>query len=172
MQTAYEQNNFEEYESKKKQLINTIKSMAKDIKEKYINPPVTTNFAVMFLPVEGLYAEVVKLGLVDELRAKHSITVAGPTTMAALLNSLQMGFKTLAIEKRSSEIWNTLSVFKMEFNKFVELLAKTQKKIDEASNTLDFATKKTRTIQKKLKDVADIDVGSQVEFDAEDLIDF
>ena len=98
--------------------------------------------------------------------------ICGPTTLTALLNSLQMGFKTLAIEKRSSEIWNTLSVFKMEFNKFVDLLAKTQKKIDEASNTLDFATKKTKTIQKKLKDVADIDVGSQLEFDAEDLIDF
>ena len=83
-----------------------------------------------------------------------------------------MGFKTLAIEKRSSEIWNTLSVFKMEFNKFVELLAKTQKKIDEASTTLDFATKKTKTIQKKLKDVADIDTQSNIEFSAEDLIDF
>ena len=108
------------------------------------------------------------------LQHKYKIMVCGPTTLTALLNSLQMGFKTLAIEKRSSEIWNTLSVFKLEFNKFVDLLSKTQKKIDEASSTLDFATKKTKTIQRKLKDVADIDQSKegQISFDTDDLIDF
>lgn len=170
---ASERNDMREVEVQTKNLEARIKEEAKNICEKYISVPTTTDFAVMYLPVEGLYAEVIRRpALCEFLQHKYKIMICGPTTLTALLNSLQMGFKTLAIEKRSSEIWNTLSVFKMEFNKFVELLAKTQKKIDEASNTLDFATKKTRTIQKKLKDVADIDVGSQVEFDAEDLIDF
>ena len=155
MQTAYEQNNFEEYETKKKQLINTIKSMAKDIKEKYINPPVTTNFAVMFLPVEGLYAEVVKLGLVDELRSKYSITVAGPTTMAALLNSLQMGFQTLAIQKKSNEVWSILGAVKNEFAKFGSIIEGIQKKLNGASNDLDqLLGVRTRAIDRSLRNVA------------------
>ena len=126
----------------------------------------------MYLPIEGLYAEVIRRpALLDILQHKYKIMVCGPTTLTALLNSLQMGFKTLAIEKRSSEIWNTLSVFKSEFTKFVDLLSKTQKKIDEASSTLDYATKKTKTIERKLKDVADIDSstvsgedGGQIDF--------
>ena len=163
MQTAYEQNNFEEYESKKKQLINTIKSMAKDIKEKYINPPVTTNFAVMFLPVEGLYAEVVKLGLVDELRAKHSITVAGPTTMAALLNSLQMGFQTLAIQKKSNEVWNILGAVKNEFAKFGGIIEGIQKKLNGASNDLDqLLGVRTRAIDRSLRNVTNMADGNKL----------
>ena len=159
--TASEQNNVQEIEIQIKNLENRIKEEAKSIYEKYISPPTTTDFAVMYLPVEGLYAEVIRRpALCEILQHKYKIMVCGPTTLTALLNSLQMGFKTLAIEKRSSEIWNTLSIFKMEFNKFVELLSKTQKKIDEASNTLESATKKTKTIQKKLKDVADIDTSS------------
>ena len=159
--SASEQNNVQEIELQIKNLENRIKEEAKSIYEKYISPPTTTDFAVMYLPVEGLYAEVIRRpALCEILQHKYKIMVCGPTTLTALLNSLQMGFKTLAIEKRSSEIWNTLSIFKMEFNKFVDLLSKTQKKIDEASNTLESATKKTKTIQKKLKDVADIDTSS------------
>lgn len=154
MQTAYEQNNFEEFESKKKQLINTIKSMAKDIKEKYINPPKTTNFAVMFLPIEGLYAEVVKLGLIEELRTKYSITVTGPTTMAALLNSLQMGFQTLAIQKKSNEVWTILGAVKSEFSKFGEIIEKIQKKLNGANSDLDeLLGKRTRAIDRSLRSV-------------------
>ncbi len=173
--SASEKNDVQEMEIQLKNLEIRIKEEAKSICEKYIEPPTTTDFAVMYLPVEGLYAEVIRRpALVETLQHKYKIMVCGPTTLTALLNSLQMGFKTLAIEKRSSEIWNTLSVFKMEFNKFVDLLAKTQKKIDEASSTLDFATKKTKTIQRKLKDVADIDDESKIidSTDSTDLIDF
>ena len=168
--SAVEQNDVDEIDRQIKNLETRIKDEAKSISEKYICPPVTTDFAVMYLPVEGLYAEVVRRpALVDILQHKYKIMVCGPTTITALLSSLQMGFKTLAIEKRSSEIWNTLSVFKAEFNKFVDLLSKTQKKIEEASTSLEFATKKTKTIQRKLKDVADIDYTEQqsVEFDEE-----
>ena len=170
--SASEQNNLQEVEIQSRNLEQRIKDEAKSISEKYICPPQTTDFAVMYLPVEGLYAEVIrKPALCETLQHKYKVMVCGPTTLTALLNSLQMGFKTLAIEKRSSEIWNTLSVFKMEFSKFVDLLSKTQKKIDEASDTLEFATKKTRTIQKKLKDVADIEQTS-IETTTDDLLDF
>ncbi len=170
--SASEQNNLQEVEIQSRNLEQRIKDEAKSIAEKYICPPQTTDFAVMYLPVEGLYAEVIrKPALCETLQHKYKVMVCGPTTLTALLNSLQMGFKTLAIEKRSSEIWNTLSVFKMEFSKFVDLLSKTQKKIDEASDTLEFATKKTRTIQKKLKDVADIEQTS-IETTTDDLLDF
>ena len=169
---ASEENNIKEVEIQTKNLENRIKEEAKNISEKYISVPTTTDFAVMYLPVEGLYAEVIRRpALCEYLQHKYKIMVCGPTTLTALLNSLQMGFKTLAIEKRSSEIWNTLSIFKMEFNKFVDLLAKTQKKIDEASTTLDFATKRTKTIQKKLKDVADV-TEDKLTFDETDLINF
>ena len=172
--TASDNNDVTEMEVQMKKLEDRIKEEAKSICEKYINPPTTTDFAVMYLPIEGLYAEVMRRpALCETLQHKYKIMVCGPTTLTALLNSLQMGFKTLAIEKRSSEIWNTLSVFKLEFNKFVDLLSKTQKKIDEASNTLEFATKKTKTIQRKLKDVADIDPEpTQIQTSYDDLIDF
>ena len=170
--SAIEQNKISEIEAQTKNLENRIKEEARAISTKYIDPPLTTDFAVMYLPIEGLYAEVIRRpALLDILQHKYKIMVCGPTTLTALLNSLQMGFKTLAIEKRSSEIWNTLSVFKSEFTKFVDLLSKTQKKIDEASSTLDYATKKTKTIERKLKDVADIDSstvsgeeGGQIDF--------
>lgn len=135
-----------------------VKEEAKRINEKYIFVPKTTDFAVMYLPIEGLYAEVLRMpGLTEMLQQTYKIVVCGPTTLSALLNSLQLGFKSLTIEKRSSEVWNLLSVFKREFSKFVELLAKTQKKLDEASNTIEFATKRSRTIERKLKDVATLD---------------
>ena len=134
-----------------------IKAEAKYIKEKYLDPPHTTDFGIMFLPVEGLYAEVLRRpGLCDNLQREHRIVVAGPTTLAALLNSLQMGFRTLAIEKRSSEVWELLGMVKTEFGKFGDVLAKTKKKLQEASNTLNQAEVRTRAIERKLRDVQEI----------------
>lgn len=156
--TASEEGDKDEVEIQSKNIEKRIKEEAKKICEKYIDVPKTTDFAVLYLPVEGLYAEVTRRpALVETLQQQYRILICGPSTLTALLNSLQMGFKTLAIEKRSSEIWQLLGVFKQEFSKFVELLGKTQKKIDEASNTIEDATKKTKTIQRKLKDVVDID---------------
>lgn len=141
-----------------KALDRRIKDEAKKICEKYIFPPLTTEFAIMYLPLEGLYSEVIKkTGLIEELQRDYRIIVCGPTTLSALLNSLQMGFQTLAIEKRSSEIWSLLSTFKKEFVTFVDLLTKTQKEIDKASGTLDDATKKTQKIQKQLNKVILLD---------------
>lgn len=137
-----------------KALEKRIKEEAKKINEKYIVVPKTTDFAIMYLPLEGLYGEVIKhTGLIEQLQRDYRIIICGPTTLSALLNSLQMGFQTLAIEKRSSEIWSLLSTFKKEFVTFVDLLTKTQKKIDEASGTINDATKKTQTIQKQLNKV-------------------
>lgn len=155
---ASESGDLKEVESQSKSLERRIKEEAKKIKEKYIKLPKTTDFAVMYLPIEGLYAEVAKnLGLCELLQRDYKVLVCGPNTITALLNSLQMGFKTLAIEKRSSEIWKMLGVFKQEFNTFVKYLDETQKKLDEASNKIESATKKSRTIQKKLKSVADVE---------------
>lgn len=152
---ASEEKDIKEVEVQSKNLERRIKDEAKKIKEKYICLPKTTDFGVMYLPVEGLYAEVLrKSDLIDTIQREYKILICGPTTLTALLNSLQMGFKTVAIEKRSSEIWNMLGVFKQEFVKFVELLSKTRKKLDEASDTIDFATKKTKTIERKLKEVS------------------
>lgn len=137
-----------------KALENRIKAEAKSIHAKYIDPPHTTDFGILFLPIEGLYAEVLRRpGLCDQLQRDYKVVITGPTTLAALLNSLQMGFRTLAIEKRSSEVWNLLGAVKTEFGKFVEILEKTQKKLQEASNTIETATKKSRTIERKLKTV-------------------
>ncbi len=134
-----------------------IKLEARYIKEKYIDPPNTTDFGIMFLPVEGLYAEVLRRpGLCDVLQRDFRIVVTGPTTLAALLNSLQMGFRTLAIEKRSSEVWELLGVVKTEFGKFGNVLAKTKKKLQEASNTIDKAEVRTRVIERKLRKVQEV----------------
>ncbi len=155
MQNAYEKNDFAAYEERRKELIQRIKGMAKDIKEKYICPPHTTNFAVMFLPVEGLYAEVVKQGLVEELQAKFSVTVAGPTTMATLLNSLQMGFQTLSIQKKSNEVWRVLNAVKGEFEKFNEILVQIQNRLNVTSGDLDkLIGVRTRAINRSLKEVS------------------
>ncbi|MGI1660073.1 MAG: DNA recombination protein RmuC [Desulfitobacterium sp.] len=136
-----------------------IKTEAKSIHEKYIDPPNTTDFGILFLPIEGLYAEVLRRpGLCEMLQRDYKVVIAGPTTLAALLNSLQMGFRTLAIEKRSSEVWNLLSAVKTEFGKFTEILEKTQKKLQEASNTIETATRKSRSIGRKLKDVQSLPV--------------
>ena len=137
-----------------KALEKRIKEEAKSIKEKYIRSPKTTDFAVMYLSIEGLYAEVLRRpGLAEFLQRDYKINVCGPTTLTSLLNSLQMGFRTLAIEKRSSEVWALLGAVKQEFGKFVDLLAKTQKKLNEVSNTIENATKKSRTIERKLKNI-------------------
>ncbi|UCG05504.1 MAG: DNA recombination protein RmuC [Desulfobacterales bacterium] len=147
----------EQAEKSIKNLELRIKAEAKYIKEKYLDPPHTTDFGIMFLPVEGLYAEVLRCpGLCDTLQREYRIVVTGPTTLAALLNSLQMGFRTLAIEKRSSEVWELLGVVKTEFGKFGNVLAKTKKKLQEASNTIDKAEVRTRAIQRKLRKVQEV----------------
>jgi len=134
-----------------KQLEIRIKAEAKDIKEKYLDPPNTTDFGIMFLPTEGLYAEILRRpGLCEILQRDYRVVVSGPTVLAALLNSLQMGFRTLAIEKRSSEVWRLLAAVKIEFTKFGDILDKTKKKLQEATNTNDDASSKTRNIQKRL----------------------
>ena len=146
-----------------------IKAEAKHIKEKYLDPPHTTDFGIMFLPVEGLYAEVLRRpGLCDTLQRDYRIVVAGPTTLAALLNSLQMGFRTLAIEKHSSEVWELLGVVKTEFGKFGDVLAKTKKKLQEASNTIDAAEVRTRAIARKLRKVQEVPATEPVELIEED----
>jgi len=137
-----------------KGLTQRIKLEAKAIRDKYLDPPHTTDFGILFLPTEGLYAEVLRQpGLLDVLQREHRIVVTGPTTLAAILNSLQVGFRTLAIEKRSGEVWNLLGVVKKEFGNFAVILEKTQKKLQEASNTIEDAAQKTRTIEKKLRNV-------------------
>ncbi len=137
-----------------KKLEDAIKIQAHSISQKYIKPPKTTDFAVMYLPLEGLYAEVLrKNALIESLQRDNRIIVAGPSTLGALLNSLQMGFRTLEIEKRSGEIYDLLAIFKKEFFKFSDILDKTQKKINEASNQIELASRKTRTIGRKLREV-------------------
>lgn len=154
VQNAYDHGLSTEIETAQKELINTVKQMAKDIRSKYISPPHTTEFGVLFLPIEGLYAEVVRHPkLMQELQSQYRILVAGPTNLAAFLNSLQMGFRSLAIEKRSSEVWQILGAVKSEFGKFGEILDKTQKKLQEASNVIDKANVRTRVIHRKLKSV-------------------
>ena len=137
-----------------KTLITTIKNEAKDISGKYIDPPNTTEFAIMFLPFEGLYSEVVNRGMVEVLQRDYKVNIAGPSTMAALLNSIQMGFKTLAVQKRSAEVWKVLGGVKKEFDTFAKVLESTQKKLDQANKDLDtLVGVRTRQIQRKLKDV-------------------
>lgn len=141
-------------------LTRRIISSAKDIRDKYLNPPKTTDFAIMFLPTEGLYAEVLRQpGLPDRLQQECRVVPAGPTTLTALLNSLRMGFRTLAIEKRSSEVWHVLAAVKTEFGKFGDVLSKVKKQLTTASNTIDDTTKRTRAMARKLKDVEELPSG-------------
>ncbi|MEG1809927.1 MAG: DNA recombination protein RmuC, partial [Oscillospiraceae bacterium] len=141
-----------------KMLTSRIRSSARDIHDKYIDPPGTTDFAVLFLPVEGLYAEVTRQsGLFESLQRDYKVIIAGPTTMAALLNSLQMGFKTLAIQRRSGEVWKVLGAVKTEFDTFATVLAQTQQRLTQAGDELDkLVGVRTRQMQKKLKDVTAI----------------
>lgn len=160
LQSAYEQGNAELVKQKSAQLKNTIIGMAKDINKKYICPPKTTDFAVMFLPIEGLYAEVIKMGLLAELQTKYKVTIAGPTTMSAFLNSLQMGFRTLAIQQKSGEVWKLLSAVRTEFDTFNTLLEKVKTNIDRASKDVDLLmSTRSNQISRKLRSVERLNVG-------------
>jgi DNA recombination protein RmuC len=152
---AFDEGNKEGIENAQKVLIKKIESFAKDISEKYIDPPHTTDFGIMFLPVESLYAEVLRHpGLFEILQRKYKITVTGPTTLSALLNSLQMGFRTLAVQKRSSEVWDILKAVKFEFKEFSGVLTKVHKQLNTASGTLEtLRTTRTNVMERKLKDV-------------------
>lgn len=155
LQTAYDNGDISQIELAQKNLENTIKKMAKDISDKYLDPPHTTDFGIMFLPFEGIYAEVVrKASLLEDLQRNYKIIVTGPTTLAAILNSLQMGFKTLAIQKRSSEVWQVLGAVKKEFENFGGLMQKAQKNIQTGLDQLDDVMgKRTKAIQRKLRSV-------------------
>ena len=151
---AYESGNPEAVRTAQNELRARVRGFAKDIRDKYIAPPETTEFAVMFLPTEGLYAEVVKLGMIETLQRDFRVNVAGPSTMAALLNSLQMGFRSVAIQKRSGEVWKVLGAVKTEFEKFNDVLVKTQEKLTRAHDDLDkLIGVRTRGIRRSLREV-------------------
>ena len=155
---AYDAGDAAAVEAAAKNLERVIKSEAREIHEKYVEPPYTTDFAIMFLPFEGLYAEVVRRGLLEVLQRDYKISIAGPTTMAALLNSLQMGFRTLAIRKHSSQVWDVLGAVKTEFDKFGTVLEATQTRINQANAELDkLIGTRTRSIQRKLRGVTAMD---------------
>ena len=160
LQTAYELGDSVAVEQSMKALLLAIKKFAKDIANKYIDPPNTTDFGIMFLPTEGLFAEVIRQpDMITFLQREYKIVITGPTTLAAMLNSLQMGFKTLAIQKRSSEVWNVLASVKKEFNTFGGVLEKAQKKINEANNEIEnLVGTRTRMMQSKLKNVEQMEL--------------
>lgn len=154
LQDAYDSGSPEAVADAKKQLAAVIKKCAKDIRDKYVSPPYTTNFGIMFLPFEGLYAEVVNSGLLETLRRDYNITVTGPSTMAAMLNSLQMGFQTLAIQKKSSQVWEILGSVKTEFQTFAKVLEETQKHIKKVDDDLEkLVGVRTRQINRKLSSI-------------------
>lgn len=149
--------NGKEIDTISKQFVNSIKKNAKDIRDKYINPPFTTDFAIMFVPTEGLYAEILRrTGLFETLQRDFRVTVVGPTNLVAFLNSLQMGFKTLAIERRSSEVWELLGAVKNQFGQFGQILEKTKKKLQEATNVIDKAGVRSRAIERSLRTVQEL----------------
>jgi DNA recombination protein RmuC len=151
---AYDSGNVEDIEKRKSELANKIKLFAKMIKDKYVDPPATTEFAIMFLPFEGLYAEVLRIpNLFETIQREYKITITGPTTISAFLNSLQMGFRSLAVEKRTSEIWDLLGAVRAEFGKFGDVLQKTKEKLDSASKEIENAGTRSRAIERKLRDV-------------------
>ena len=164
LQTAYEAGDSVAVEQSMKALLLAIKKFAKDIANKYIDPPNTTDFGIMFLPTEGLFAEVIRQpDMITFLQREYKIVITGPTTLAAMLNSLQMGFKTLAIQKRSSEVWNVLASVKKEFNTFGGVLEKAQKKINEANNEIEnLVGTRTRMMQSKLKNVEQLELPDEV----------
>ena len=154
LRDAYDSGSKEAVDAAAKQLITTIRREAKDIRDKYIDPPNTTDFAIMFLPFEGLYSEVVNRGMVEVLQRDYKVNIAGPSTMAAFLNSIQMGFKTLAVQKRSAEVWKLLGSVKKEFETFNDVLVATQQRLDQANKELDkLVGVRTRMITKKLSAV-------------------
>jgi DNA recombination protein RmuC len=154
LQDAQERADAAGVETSRRELDQFFKAQARTIRESYVEPPHTTDFAILFVPTEGLYAEAVsRAGLADGLQREHRVVLAGPTTLAALLNSLQIGFRTLAIEKQSAEVWRTLGAVKTDFGKFGDLLAKTKEKLDKVGETLEDASRKSRTIERKLRNV-------------------
>lgn len=154
---AYEKGDPEKIEEYRKAFVSGIKKNAKDIKDKYIDPPNTTEYGIMFLPYESLYSEVLRVpGLFEQLQKEYKITITGPTTLSALLNSLQMGFRTLAIEKRSSEVWDLLGAVKTEFGKFGSIIEKTRDKLVAATKELDNTGVRTRSIERKLRQVQEL----------------
>ena len=165
---AYDIVNKAEIDQARIELIKAVKKAAADIRNKYIQVPYTTDFAILFLPVESLYAEILREpGLSQQIQQEYKVMVTGPTTLSAILNSLQMGFRTLAIQKRSSEVWQVLGAIKTEFGKFGELIEKTQRKLGEANSELDkLVGARTRVIQRKLKDVEELS-----ELDSRKLLD-
>lgn len=157
LRDAYDAGDPVAIQSAVRQLLLTVRMEAKDIREKYINPPNTTEFGILFLPFEGLYAEVVSRGMVEILQREYRVNIAGPSTMAALLNSLQMSFRTIAIQRRSGEVWNILGAVKTEFDKFADALAMTQNRLEQASSELDrLVGVRTRQIQRKLRGVSSL----------------
>lgn len=159
---AYDSGNAETVIDTKKILVKKIKDFAKGIRDKYIDPPNTTDFAILFLPFEGLYAEVLNnAGLFETLQREYKITITGPTTLSAFLSSLQMGFRTLAIEKRSSEVWEILGAVKTEFANFASVLDQVKKKLEQAADSVDKAGVRTRAIERKLKDVQALPVSQE-----------
>ena len=151
---AYQTAEKSEIELQKKALVADIKKMAKDIKEKYIEVPYTTDFGLMFLPFEGLFAEVMRIpGLFQQIQDEFKVTIAGPTTLGAFLNSLQMGFRTLAIQKETSKVWDLLGAVKNEFGKFGDVLEATKRKLESASSEIGKAETRSRAIERKLKNV-------------------
>ncbi len=151
---AYETGDPEQVKAAGSVLEQRIRSFAKDIRDKYLAPPSTTDFGIMFLPIEGLYAEVVRRGMVETLQREYHVNIAGPTTMAAVLNSLQMGFRTLAIQKRSGEVWKVLGAVRTEFDTFGDVIQRAQSRLEQANTELDrLVGVRTRQIQRKLKDV-------------------
>lgn len=160
---AYDSADAVQVEAAIKQLKTRVKTFAKDVQTKYIDPPATTDFAILFIPVEGLYAELVRAGMVEELQREYKVTLAGPTTMSALLNSLQMGFRTLAIQKRSSEVWKVLGKVKTEFDTFASVLEATQNRLNQANAELDkLVGVRTRQIQRTLKNVESLPIDSSM----------
>lgn len=157
LRDAYEIGSREQIDACVKQLIATLKAEAKDIRDKYLEPPYTTEFGILFLPFEGLYAEAVNRGMVEVLQRDYHVNLAGPSTMAALLNSLQMSFRTIAIQKRSGEVWQVLGAVKTEFDKFEACLTQTQNRLDQASRELDkLVGTRTRAIQRRLRGVTEL----------------
>lgn len=158
LQDAYAAGDVEQIEAARRALSAVVCSEAKDIRTKYVAPPDTTNFGILFLPFEGLYAEVVNLGLVEKLQRDYQVNIAGPSTMAALLNSLQMGFRTLAIQKRSNEVWQVLAAVKTEFDKFADGLSKMQQRLRQTDDELDkLIGVRTRAINRKLRGVQQLE---------------
>ena len=154
LQMAVERADPEAVEAAAKALEMRVRSFARDIRDKYVNPPVTTDFAILFLPTEGLYAEVLRRpGLMDMIQRDYKVVAAGPTTLGAILNAVQMGFKTMAIEKRSSEVWEILGAVKTEFGKYGDVLDKVQKKLQEASSSIDAVAVRKRAIDRQLRKV-------------------